>query len=58
MGIADKAQQFAEGHESQTDQAIDKAGDAADARTGGEHASGVDTAQQKADDAVGGDQKA
>ncbi|WP_337061121.1 antitoxin [Kineococcus sp. G2] len=58
MGIADKAQQFAGGHEAQTDRAIDQAGDAVDARTGGEHASGVDTAQQKADEAVGGDQKA
>ncbi|WP_432494574.1 antitoxin [Kineococcus auxinigenes] len=58
MGIADKAQQFAQGHEQQTDKAIDGAGDAADAKTGGKHAGAVDTAQDKADDAVGGDQGA
>ncbi|NAZ85915.1 antitoxin [Kineococcus indalonis] len=58
MGIADKAQDFAEGHEAQTDQAIDKAGDAADAKGGGKLGAGVDAAQEKADDAIGGDQGA
>ncbi|WP_432485919.1 antitoxin [Kineococcus esterisolvens] len=58
MGIADKAKDLAGGHEQQTDQAIDKAGDAVDAKTGGKSAGAVDTAQGKADDAVGGDQGA
>ena len=53
MSFADKAKDFAEGHEQQTDQAIDKAGDAVDAKTGDKFSSQVDQAQEKADDEIG-----
>jgi len=52
-----KAEKVAADHPEQTekfsDQAIQKAGDAADQRTGGSHSAQVDNAQQKADDAIG-----
>ncbi|CCH78892.1 conserved hypothetical protein [Nostocoides japonicum T1-X7] len=38
--------------EKVSDQAIDKAGDVVDEKTGGKYADQVDTAQQKADDAI------
>jgi hypothetical protein len=53
MGLADKAKDAMSGHEEQTDKAIDKAGDAVDAKTGGKHAGQVDSAQEKADNAIG-----
>ena len=52
MGIADKAKDLASGHEKQSDQVIDKAGDAVDSKTGDKHSSQVDQVQKKADDAV------
>ncbi len=39
--------------EKVSDQAIERAGDAADSATGGKYADKVDQAQRKADDAVG-----
>jgi hypothetical protein len=55
--LKDKAAALAEEHkdvvEQVSDQAIDKAGDAADAATGGKFSGQVDAAQQKADDAIG-----
>ncbi|MFJ5540839.1 antitoxin [Micromonospora chalcea] len=48
----DKAQDFADKHDKQVDQGIEKAGDAADKRTGGKYDAqidkGVDMAQQRA----------
>ncbi len=38
--------------EKVSDQAIDKVGDVVDEKTGGKYADQVDTAQQKADDAI------
>lgn len=52
MGLMDKAKGALSGHEDKTDQAIDKAGDMVDDKTGGKHADKVDVAQQKADDAI------
>ena len=53
----EKLQELTESHgdqvESISDQAIEKAGDFADEKTGGQFAEHVDTAQAAADDAVG-----
>jgi hypothetical protein len=47
----DKAQDFADKHDKQVDQGIEKAGDMADKHTGGKHDQqidkGVDMAQQR-----------
>ncbi len=48
MGLGDivnKAKDLAADHPDQVDQGIDKVGDAVDERTGGQHASQVDKAQ-------------
>ena len=51
MGFADKAKDFADKHDEQVDQGIEKAGDQVDQRTGDKYSSqvdkGVDTAQQR-----------
>ncbi|MFI7304701.1 antitoxin [Micromonospora aurantiaca] len=50
----DKAKDFADKHDKQVDQGIEKAGDAADKRTGGKYDAqidkGVDMAQQRTGD--------
>ena len=51
MGLGDivnKAKDLAADHPDQVNQGIDKAGDAVDAKTGGQHASQVDKAQEAA----------
>ncbi len=45
-GAADKARGLARGHSAQVDQAVEKAGDAVDDRTGGKYAAHVDKAQE------------
>ncbi len=52
MGLMDKAKDVLGGHEDQTDKAIGKIGDEVDGRTDGKYADKVDSAQQKADDAI------
>ena len=51
MGFADKAKDFADKHDEQVDQGIEKAGDQVDQRTGDKYSSqvdkGVDAAQQR-----------
>jgi len=51
MSFTDKAKDFADDHDKQVDQGIDKAGDQADKRTGDKYSSqidkGVDQAQQR-----------
>jgi hypothetical protein len=57
MGIGDivnKAKDLAADHPDQVDSGIDKAGDAVDGRTGGQHASQVDKAQEAVKDRLGG----
>jgi MT0933-like antitoxin protein len=53
----EKLQELTESHGDQveqfSDQAIEKAGDLADEKTGGQFAEHVDTAQQAADGAIG-----
>ena len=50
-GFMDKAKDFADQHDEQVDQGLDKAGDVADQRTGGGHSEqidrGVDIAQER-----------
>jgi hypothetical protein len=55
MGLDDLKDQAGEQgmQEKISDAAIDKAGDAADAKTGGGHAEQVDKAQQVADQKIG-----
>jgi hypothetical protein len=51
MGFMDKAKDFADDHDKQVDQGIEKAGDQIDDRTGNKHAEqvdkGVDQAQER-----------
>jgi hypothetical protein len=51
MGFADKAKDFADKHDEQVDQGLDKAGDQVDSRTGNKHSAqidkGVDEAQKR-----------
>ncbi len=57
MGIGDfveKAKDLAGQHPDQVDQGIDKAGDAVDQRTGGQHAAQVDKAQDAVRDRLAG----
>jgi antitoxin protein of toxin-antitoxin system len=55
--LKNKGEKLAADHPEQTekvsDQANEKAGDTADRLSGGKHAEQVDSAQQKADDAIG-----
>lgn len=55
--LKDKAQKLAEEHpeqvESISDQVIERGGDAVDHFTDGKYADQVDSAQRKADDAIG-----
>jgi MT0933-like antitoxin protein len=56
MGIGDfldKAKDLAGQHPDQVDQGIDKAGDLVDERTGGQHVSQVDKAQEAVKDHLG-----
>jgi hypothetical protein len=50
-GFMDKAQDFAEQHDEQVDQGMEKAGDMADQKTGGKYDEqidkGVDAAQER-----------
>ncbi|WP_314038791.1 antitoxin [Dietzia sp. CH92] len=48
MGLFDKAREFARKNPDKVEAALDKAGDAFDARTGGAHAARIDTVQQRA----------
>lgn len=51
MGFADRAKDFADDHDKQVDQGLDKAGDQIDDRTGNKHSDqvdkGVDEAQRR-----------
>lgn len=53
MSFLDKAKQFASKNPDKVDQAINKAGDAIDAKTGNKYQSQVDLAQDKARGFVG-----
>jgi hypothetical protein len=51
--MKDQGEDFLEQHRDQADAGIDKAGDAIDERTGGEHSEQIDQGAQRAKDALG-----
>ena len=53
MGLADKAKDFADKHDQQVDQGIEKAGDQVDKRTGDKYSSQVDKGQDAAQQRTG-----
>ncbi len=52
--IKDKATELIKGNADKVDDAIDKAGDAVDEKTGGQYADKVDMAQEKAKEVAEG----
>ena len=52
MGFMDKIKGMFGKHGDQAKQAVEKAGDAVDQKTGGKYSSQVDTAQEKADEFI------
>ena len=52
MGLMDKAKGLLQGKGDQAEDLIDKAADIANDKTGGKHADKIDSAAQKAKDAV------
>ena len=55
MGLLDKAKDFADDHDKQVDEGIEKAGDQVDERTGGKHSSQVDKGVDEAQKRTGSD---
>jgi hypothetical protein len=53
MGLLDDAKKLIGKHDKQVDQAIEKAGDAVDEKTGGKYAAQVDKAQDIAEEKTG-----
>lgn len=53
MGLFDKVKGLAKGNADKVDGAIDKAADVADDKTGGKYTDKIDTAAEKAKDALG-----
>jgi len=53
MGFLDDAKKFADEHDDQVDQAIEKAGDLVDDKTGGKYADKVDKVQDVAEEKTG-----
>jgi hypothetical protein len=51
--MADKAKDFAGSHDKESDEALDKAADFADDRTGGGHESQIQSGEQKAENYLG-----
>ncbi|MDX3540830.1 antitoxin, partial [Streptomyces sp. MB09-01] len=56
MSMLDKLKDLIKGHPDQARQGVEKAGDAFDARTGKKYQSHVDTAQQKLNEQIGGNE--
>ena len=53
MGFLDDAKKFIDEHDDQVDQAIEKAGDLVDDKTGGKYADKVDKVQNIAEEKTG-----
>jgi hypothetical protein len=53
MSMLDKIKEMLKGHESQTRQGVEKAGDYVDRKTGNRYESQVDMAQRKLDEQFG-----
>ncbi|MEZ0069723.1 hypothetical protein ABIA32_005770 [Streptacidiphilus sp. MAP12-20] len=58
MSVLDKVKGMLKGHESQAGQAVDKAGDMVDDKTGGKFAGQVDMVQDQAKKQLGADDQA
>ncbi|MEV7442094.1 antitoxin [Streptomyces sp. NPDC091204] len=56
MSMLDKLKDLIKGHPDQARQGVDKAGDAFDSRTGNKYQSQVDTAQQKLNEQIRGNE--
>ncbi|MFJ3727480.1 antitoxin [Streptomyces sp. NPDC090045] len=56
MSMLDKLKDLIKGHPDQARQGVEKAGDAFDAKTGNKYQSQVDTAQQKLNEQIGGNE--
>ncbi|MEU9084251.1 antitoxin [Streptomyces sp. NPDC048357] len=56
MSMLDKLKDLIKGHPDQARQGVEKAGDAFDAKTGSKYQSQVDTAQQKLNEQIGGNE--
>jgi hypothetical protein len=54
MSFTDKAKDFADDHDKQVDQGIQKAGDQVDDRTGDKHSSQIDKGVNQAQQRTGG----
>ncbi|MGI8692649.1 MAG: antitoxin [Geodermatophilaceae bacterium] len=52
MGFLDKVKQLSKGRERQISQAVDKAGDVVNKRTGGKYAAKIDKVEDKIDDTL------
>ncbi len=52
MGFLDKVKKMSKGRERQISQAVDKAGDVVNKRTGGKYAGKIDAVEGKIDDAL------
>ncbi len=55
MGLFDKAKKLAEDNSDKLEDAIDKAADIADDKTGGDHTDKIEAAADKAKDLIDGD---
>lgn len=55
MGFLDKVKALSQGREKQIAQAVDKAGDMVNKKTGNKHAKHVDMVEKRIDDALGPD---
>lgn len=53
-GLADKAKGLVEGHEDQVDQAVEKAGDLIDDKTGDKYKGQIDQGQKFVEEKLGG----
>lgn len=53
MGFLDKVKSKLSGHEGQIGKGLDKAGEVIDQKTGGKHTDQIDSAVDKAKDALG-----
>ncbi|MER6314860.1 antitoxin [Streptomyces sp. NPDC001581] len=56
MSMLDKLKDLIKGHPDQARQGVEKAGDALDSKTGNKYQSQVDTAQQKLNEQIGGNE--
>jgi hypothetical protein len=56
-GLADKAKGLVKGHESQVEQAVEKAGDLIDDKTGDKYKGQIDQGQEFVEDKLGVDDK-